>query len=60
MWEGIYTLIAEGSLKPIVYDEEKFEGLESVGGALQKLGGRGTWGKVIIDVKPDAGSKSKL
>jgi NADPH2:quinone reductase len=58
--DGIYKLIAEGSLKPIVYDEEKFEGLESVGRALQKLGRRGTWGKVIIDVRPDASSKSKL
>ena len=60
MWEGIYKLISEGSLKPIVYDEEKFEGLESVGKALQKLGSRGTWGKVVVDVKPDANLKSKL
>ena len=60
MWEGIYKLIDEGKLKSIVYDDEKFEGLESVGKALQKLGSRGTWGKVIVDVKSDANSKSKL
>jgi hypothetical protein len=47
-------------LKPIVYDEEKFEGLESVGKALQMLGSRGTWGKVIVDVKSDANAKAKL
>ena len=47
-------------MKPIVYDEENFLGLESVGKALQKLGSRGTWGKVVVDVKPDANSKSKL
>lgn len=60
MWEGIYKLIDEDKLKSIVYDDEKFEGLESVGKALQKLGSRGTWGKVIVDVKSDANSKSKL
>ena len=60
MWEGIYKLIDEGKLKSIVYDDEKFEGLESVGKALQKLGSRGTWGKVIVDVKSDANSKNKL
>jgi NADPH:quinone reductase len=54
VWEGVYKLIDEGKLKPIVYDEESYEGLESVGKALQKLGSRGTWGKVIVDVKPDA------
>ena len=60
VWEGIYGLIAKGQLKPIVYDSEKFEGLESVPRALQKLGSRETWGKVIIDVKPDANAKPKL
>ena len=60
MWEGIYKLIDEGKLKSIVYDDEKFEGLENVGKALQKLGSRGTWGKVIVDVKSDANSKNKL
>jgi len=53
-------MIEEGKLKPIVYDDEKFDGLESVGKALQKLGSRGTWGKVIVDVKLDANVKSKL
>lgn len=60
VWDGIYKLIEDGGLKPIVYDDEKFEGLESVGKALQKLGSRGTWGKVIVDVKPNANAKSKL
>jgi NADPH:quinone reductase len=53
VWEGVYKLIDEGKLKPIVYDEESFEGLENVGKALQKLGSRGTWGKVVVDIKPD-------
>jgi NADPH2:quinone reductase len=55
----VYKLIDEGKLKPIVYDEESFEGLESVGKALQKLGSRGTWGKVVVDIKPDAAAKAK-
>ena len=54
-------MIDEGKLKPIVYDEESFEGLESVGKALQKLGSRGTWGKVVVAIKPDASSaKARL
>jgi len=57
----VYKLIGEGKLKPIVYDEESFEGLESVGRALQKLGSRGSWGKVVVGVKPDASSaKARL
>jgi len=56
----VYKLIEEGKLKPIVYGDQKFEGLESVGEALQKLGSRGTWGKVIVDVKKDANAKAKL
>jgi NADPH2:quinone reductase len=60
VWEGVYKLIDEGKLKPIVYDEESFGGLESVGKALQKLGSRGTWGKVVVDIKPDAKAKARL
>jgi NADPH:quinone reductase len=61
VWEGVYKLIDEGKLKPIVYDEESYEGLESVCKALQKLGSRGTWGKVIVDIKPDAAkAKARL
>lgn len=54
-------MIDEGKLKPIVYDEESFEGLDSVGIALQKLGSRGTWGKVVVDIMPDAAkAKARL
>jgi len=56
----VYKLIEQGKLKPIVYEDEKFEGLESVSKALQKLGSRATWGKVIVDVKKDTNSKPKL
>ena len=47
-------------MKPIVYDDDKFEGLESVGNALQKLGSRKTWGKVVVDIRPDMSAKSRL
>jgi len=43
-----------------VYEDEQFEGLESVGKALQRLGSRATWGKVIVDVRRDATEKAKL
>jgi len=38
-------MIEEGNLELIVYHDEKIDGLESVGPALQKLASRGTWGK---------------
>jgi NADPH2:quinone reductase len=61
VWEGVYKLIDEGKLKPIVYNDESFEGLDSVGKALQNLGSRGTWGKVVVDIMPDAANaKARL
>lgn len=43
--------MAQGLLKPVIYDEEQFIGLESVPRAMEAMAARKIWGKAIIDVK---------
>lgn len=57
VWEGIFKLIAEGKFKGTVYQDRDFIGLESVPAALESLGSRGTWGKVVVKVPQDGQSK---
>ncbi|KAL2824744.1 hypothetical protein BDW59DRAFT_146996 [Aspergillus cavernicola] len=57
VWEGIFDLIAQGKFKGTAFKDESFVGLESVPRALQALGGRETWGKVVVQVIDDKASK---
>lgn len=60
VWAGIMTLIQEGKFRPTVFRGEggkRFVGLESVGRALEALGKRETWGKVVVSVPRDMGSR---
>lgn len=57
VWQGIFDLVARGQFKGTAFRDESFVGLESVPKALQALGGRETWGKVVVKVVND---KSKL
>jgi NADPH2:quinone reductase len=50
VWRALEALIAEGKFKPTVYTDVEYVGLESVGHALKALGGRETWGKVVIEI----------
>ncbi|PFH62824.1 hypothetical protein XA68_11836 [Ophiocordyceps unilateralis] len=52
VWEAIMRLVAEGKLRPSVYDHDRFVGLESVKDALTALATRRTWGKVVITIPP--------
>lgn len=56
VWDGLLGLVGEGKFGPTVHEKE-FVGLESVGAALQALGGRETWGKVVVTVPEE---KSRL
>ncbi|KAH9897565.1 hypothetical protein F4778DRAFT_240390 [Xylariomycetidae sp. FL2044] len=58
VWEGIMKLIREGKFKATVFTDREFVGLEQVPDALLALGGRETWGKVVVKI-PQAG-ESKL
>lgn len=57
VWGGIMGLVREGKLRGTEYADEEFVGLERVGDALAALGGRGTWGKVVIKIPQEGESK---
>ncbi|KPM37147.1 hypothetical protein AK830_g9400, partial [Neonectria ditissima] len=57
VWEGIMGLVAGGKLRGTEYTDEEFVGLERIGDALAALGGRGTWGKVVVKVPQEGESK---
>lgn len=57
VWQGIFDLVAQGKFRGTAFRDESFVGLESVPRALQALGGRETWGKVVVKV---VDGKSKL
>ncbi|KAI1432841.1 hypothetical protein GGR50DRAFT_555531 [Xylaria sp. CBS 124048] len=58
VWSGIRKLIEEGKFRGAVFADREFVGLEAIPDALIALGGRETWGKVVIKI-PQAG-ESKL
>ncbi|BCS05191.1 NADPH:quinone oxidoreductase family protein [Aspergillus luchuensis] len=62
VWKGIFDLVAQGKFKGTAFKDESFVGLESVPRALQALGGRETWGKVVVKIIDDdaIAGKSKL
>lgn len=52
VWSGIEGLIAKGQFREMGF-ERRWKGLRKVGEGLVALGGRGTWGKVLVDVGVD-------
>ncbi|KAI2604038.1 NAD(P)-binding protein [Hypoxylon fragiforme] len=54
VWEGIGKLIEEGKFRGTVFADKEFVGLESIPDALLALGGRETWGKVVVKI-PQSG-----
>ncbi|KAJ4058923.1 hypothetical protein NW756_000502 [Fusarium oxysporum] len=57
VWNGIMDLVKQGNLRGTEYTDEEFVGLERTGAALKALGGRGTWGKVVIKIPEEGQSK---
>lgn len=53
VWKGLFDLISQGKFRGMAFKDESFVGLESVPRALQALGGRETWGKVVVQVVDD-------
>ncbi|KAI0121221.1 hypothetical protein BJ170DRAFT_588383 [Xylariales sp. AK1849] len=58
VWNGINKLIEQGKFKGTVFTDKDFVGLESIPDALIALGGRESWGKVVVKVPQ--GGESKL
>lgn len=60
VWQGIFDLVAQGKFRGTAFKDESFVGLDSVPRALQALGGRETWGKVVVNVVGNEKGKSML
>lgn len=58
VWKGIMKLVEQGKFRGTVYTDKEFVGLESIPDALIALGGRDSWGKVVVQVPQ--GKESKL
>ncbi|MCJ1245951.1 hypothetical protein MMC30_003155 [Trapelia coarctata] len=57
VWRGLEKLMEEGKFRGTVYTDREFVGLETVGEALGMLGRRETWGKVVVKVPQEGGSR---
>ena len=58
VWENLHKLMEQKKIRASNYTDKIYSGLESVPKALEALGARGTWGKVVVDL-PEA-QESKL
>ncbi|KAI0905503.1 hypothetical protein F4823DRAFT_627792 [Ustulina deusta] len=57
VWKGIGNLIEQGKFKSTVFTDKEFVGLEAIPDALIALGGRESWGKVVVKVPQSGESK---
>jgi NADPH:quinone reductase len=57
VWDGLTELMESGKYKGTCFTDKEFIGLESVPAALECLGSRGSWGKVVVKVPEDGQSK---
>ena len=57
VWKGINNLIEQGKFKSTVFTDREFVGLEAIPDALVALGGRESWGKVVVKVPRPGESK---
>jgi len=59
VWDGIFDLVARGKFRGITFTDQVFEGLDNVPKALQALGGRETWGKVVVSLGDKEGEEAR-
>jgi NADPH2:quinone reductase len=57
VWQGITKLVKEGKIRGTEFTDEEFVGLDRVKDALVALSGRGTWGKVVVKIPQEGGSR---
>ncbi|KAI9660143.1 MAG: hypothetical protein M1821_001495 [Bathelium mastoideum] len=57
VWKGLNELIESGKFKGTCFTDQEFIGLERVPAALKVLGARESWGKVVVKVNQERGSK---
>ncbi|KAH7138407.1 zinc-binding alcohol dehydrogenase-like protein [Dendryphion nanum] len=57
VWEGLFKLMEAGKYRGTAFTDTEYVGLESVPAALKALGGRDSWGKVVVKVPQESQSK---
>lgn len=57
VWNGIFELMNSGKYRGTCFTDREYVGLESVPAALKALGGRDSWGKVVVKVPQEGQSK---
>lgn len=57
VWDGLYELMDAKKFRGTCFTDKEYVGLESIPGALKALGGRETWGKVVVKVPQEGQSK---
>lgn len=57
VWDGLFELMEAGKIRGTNFEDKEYVGLEKVGEALQALGARETWGKVVVKVPQSGESK---
>src|ERR1700761_6720710 len=50
VWDALLGLIAEGKVKPMIYTDKTFVGLEQMPAALKLLASGEAWGKIVVEV----------
>jgi NADPH:quinone reductase len=58
VWDALLDLIAEGKVKPMIYTDKKFVGLDQMPAALNLLASGEAWGKIVVEVPQ--GKESRL
>ena len=57
VWKALFNLMSKREFSGTVFSDREFVGLESVSEALQVLGSRESWGKVVVKIPQDTSSK---
>lgn len=57
VWQGLFDLMDAKKIRGTCYTDKEYVGLEAVPAALQSLGERGTWGKVVVKVPQEGQAK---
>jgi NADPH2:quinone reductase len=55
VWRDLQGLMEKQVIKATNYSDKKYVGLESVPEALEALGARATWGKVVVSLEDEGG-----
>lgn len=57
VWRDLFALMEKRKIRPTNFTDRRFRGLEAVPEALEALGKRETWGKVVVDLSEVRESK---